>query len=52
MPGIGDEIDGAMQQAPQPLRQFIRCVAPSGAEWRQTIGNPVGFAPDFCKRLS
>jgi hypothetical protein len=23
MPGIGDEIDGAMQQAPQPLRQFI-----------------------------
>lgn len=23
MPGIGDEIDGAMQQAPQPGRQFI-----------------------------
>gem|GEM_PF-2477911 len=24
MPGIGDEIDGAMQHAPQPGRQFIR----------------------------
>ncbi|MDQ9170108.1 hypothetical protein Q8A64_06735 [Oxalobacteraceae bacterium R-40] len=23
MPGIGDEIDGAMQQAAQALRQFI-----------------------------
>jgi hypothetical protein len=23
MPGIGEEIDGAMQQAPQPGRQFI-----------------------------
>jgi hypothetical protein len=23
MPGIGDEIDGAMQQAEQALRQFI-----------------------------
>jgi hypothetical protein len=23
MPGIGDEIDGAMQQAPQPGRQFM-----------------------------
>jgi hypothetical protein len=23
MPGIGDVIDGAMQQAPQPLRQFM-----------------------------
>lgn len=24
MPGIGDEIDGAMQQAAQPGRQFMR----------------------------
>jgi hypothetical protein len=23
MPGIGDEIEGAMQQAAQPIRQFI-----------------------------
>jgi hypothetical protein len=23
MPGIGEEIDGAMQQAPQPGRHFI-----------------------------
>jgi hypothetical protein len=24
MPGIGEEIEGAMQQAPHPERQFIR----------------------------
>jgi len=24
MPGIGDEIDGTMQHAPQPTRQFTR----------------------------
>jgi hypothetical protein len=29
MPGIGDEIDGAVQQAPQPGRQ-------AGAEWEVT----------------
>jgi hypothetical protein len=23
MPGIGEEIEGAMQQAPQPARQFM-----------------------------
>jgi hypothetical protein len=23
MPGIGDDIEGAMQQAPHPARQFI-----------------------------
>jgi hypothetical protein len=26
MPGIGDEIDGAMQQAPQPARQERKSV--------------------------
>ena len=25
MPGMDDDIDGAMQQAPQPARQFIPC---------------------------
>jgi len=29
MPGMGEEIDGAMQQAPQPARQFSN-VAESG----------------------
>jgi hypothetical protein len=27
MPGIGDEIDGAMQQAPQPVRHSM-CALP------------------------
>ena len=27
MPGIGELMDGAMQQAPQPRRQFISCRA-------------------------
>jgi hypothetical protein len=30
MPGMGEEIDGAMQQAPQPGRQFIAGGAAAG----------------------
>jgi hypothetical protein len=26
MPGIGDDMEGAMQQAAQPLRHFIRVI--------------------------
>jgi len=30
MPGIGDDIEGAMQQAPQPTRQCIFYISLSG----------------------
>ena len=29
MPGIGDEIEGAVQQAPHPERHFMACDGPS-----------------------
>jgi len=32
MPGIGEEIDGAMQQAPQPLRQESESIGGMSAE--------------------
>jgi hypothetical protein len=47
MPGIGDEIDGAMQQAPQPERQFICRIHPTAAEWRSARGNPLVFEALF-----
>ncbi|WP_380732813.1 hypothetical protein [Sinimarinibacterium flocculans] len=52
MPGIGDEIDGAMQQAPQPARQFIGALAPRGAEWSNPPGNPVVLSADFAAAAS
>lgn len=46
MPGIGEEIDGAMQQAPQPLRQFIGGRPPRGAGSSNPPGNPPDNPPD------
>src|SRR5688572_30940374 len=37
MPGIGDEIDGAMQQAPQPARQSMHSWSHAGKEIRPSF---------------
>jgi hypothetical protein len=42
MPGMGLEIDGAIQQAPQPARQFMHSPAYSNAEGIADF--PAGFS--------
>ena len=40
MPVMGELIDGAMQQAPQPGRQFMSCAALSSGGGLQAGGGP------------
>jgi hypothetical protein len=46
MPGIGDEIEGAMQHAPQPERQFMKRKGIGHEEARKSIKTvPKLFVP-------
>jgi hypothetical protein len=53
IPGIADEIDGAMQQAPQPRRQAGTAVGCNATDippfYRQMAGNPGALGNMVCR---